>query len=214
MRRCSSSQRAFTLIELLVVIAIIGILAAILFPVFGRARENSRRAACQSNLKQLGLAVIQYTQDFDERFPLGLVVDDTGNHQTALDLVQPYLKSTQVATCPSDNPDHPGLDMGLPGALPVSYTVNDKICNTDALFGGAPPATLAEIQQSAKMPLLWDAYVGGIDNSHGYPQPDIQVAKRHFEGANVLFVDSHVKWMKQKPELSDDEVHWNANPRQ
>ena len=215
MRSCFlSSRRAFTLIELLVVIAIIGILASILFPVFGRARENSRRAACQSNLKQLGLAFVQYTQDYDERFPLGLVVDNTGNHQTALDLVQPYLKSTRIALCPSDNADNPGLNLGLPGALAVSYTANDKICSTDALFGGQPPATIAEIIQTTKMPLLWDGYVNGVDESQGFPQPDIQAAKRHFEGANVVFVDGHVKWMKEKPELSDDAVHWNANPKQ
>lgn len=63
-------RRGFTLIELLVVIAIIALLAAILFPVFARARENARRASCQSNLKQIGLSVVQYTQDYDETFPL------------------------------------------------------------------------------------------------------------------------------------------------
>src|SRR3546814_2657816 len=63
-------QKGFTLIELLVVIAIISILAAILFPVFARARENARRTSCQSNMKQLGLAFMQYTQDYDEWLPL------------------------------------------------------------------------------------------------------------------------------------------------
>jgi prepilin-type N-terminal cleavage/methylation domain-containing protein len=65
----SVGKKAFTLIELLVVIAIIAILAAILFPVFGRARENARRSACISNLKQIGLAATQYTQDYDGNFP-------------------------------------------------------------------------------------------------------------------------------------------------
>src|SRR4028118_675254 len=64
-----AAHRGFTLIELLVVIAIIAILAAILFPVFSRARENARRASCMSNLKQIGLGVMQYVQDYDERYP-------------------------------------------------------------------------------------------------------------------------------------------------
>lgn len=70
--RVGSRSRAFTLIELLVVISIIAILAAILFPVFARARENARRASCMSNLKQIGLGFMQYTQDYDEKFPLAL----------------------------------------------------------------------------------------------------------------------------------------------
>ena len=126
MKNVQSSRRrnrfqAFTLIELLVVIAIIAILAAILFPVFARARENARRSSCTSNLKQIGLGMIQYTQDYDEHFPLS-VVALTGSQDNPpadvpvgwADAIQPYLKSTQIYQCPSEptpptnNPASPG----------------------------------------------------------------------------------------------------------
>jgi len=101
----------FTLIELLVVIAIIAILAAILFPVFARARENARRSSCQSNLKQIGVAMMQYIEDYDNV----MVADwygDLPNEETYpinaaiprykwLDAIEPYTKSEQLFTCPS-----------------------------------------------------------------------------------------------------------------
>ncbi len=113
----SSQQRrlGFTLIELLVVIAIIAILAAILFPVFARARENARRASCSSNLKQLGLGLLQYVQDYDEQmvnayYPYAAGGNDGFSNGAAnpprykwMDAVQPYIKSTQLFTCPSDS---------------------------------------------------------------------------------------------------------------
>ncbi len=102
----TSQKKAFTLIELLVVIAIIAILAAILFPVFARARENARRSSCQSNLKQIGLGVFQYIQDYDEKFPLA-VTGSTSVTSTPpvgwADSIQPYLKSTQIFQCPSES---------------------------------------------------------------------------------------------------------------
>src|SRR5688500_17276072 len=99
-----SQRRGFTLIELLVVIAIIAILAAILFPVFARARENARRASCQSNLKQVGLGIMQYTQDYDEKFPQSPwnnIASDTRRSHWG-QVIQPYVKSTQLFVCPSN----------------------------------------------------------------------------------------------------------------
>ena len=102
-------KRGFTLIQLPVVIAIIAILAAILFPVFARARENARRSSCQSNLKQIGLGIVQYVQDSDERMPY---TDSAGGYSNStlasggtlykwMDSIFPYVKSEQLFDCPS-----------------------------------------------------------------------------------------------------------------
>jgi len=110
MNNTKRNSQGFTLIELLVVIAIIGILAAILFPVFARARENARRSSCLSNLKQIGLAMMQYTQDYDERMvsyslaysyktPSGA----TGSSAQWTWMLQPYVKNVQVFNCPSES---------------------------------------------------------------------------------------------------------------
>src|SRR5687767_5398880 len=102
--------KGFTLIELLVVIAIIAILAAILFPVFAKARENARRASCQSGMKQIGLGFMQYIQDNDETFPLRDVnaAPTVNGPYGWADAIQPYIKSTALYQCSSDG--------GTPGA--------------------------------------------------------------------------------------------------
>lgn len=95
---------AFTLIELLIVIAIIAILAAILFPVFARARENARRASCQSNLRQIGLGILQYVQDYDEVLPsaaYGNSDNNVGSYYRWQDAIYSYVKSQQIFNCPS-----------------------------------------------------------------------------------------------------------------
>ncbi len=109
-------HRGFTLIELLVVIAIIAILAAILFPVFARAREKARQTSCLSNQKQLGLAVTMYTQDYDERFPPSYVMLGSSERRVSgfYDCVGPYTKNEQMYACPSGSFNYTYARTGLP----------------------------------------------------------------------------------------------------
>ncbi len=119
--RCLVSPAGFTLIELLVVIAIIGILAAILFPVFGRARENARRTSCLSNLKQIGLGLLQYTQDYDEQNTRSWYGSSRASNATTsykwMDAIYPYVKSEQVFNCPSHS-------------LPITISPSTSVFNT------------------------------------------------------------------------------------
>jgi prepilin-type N-terminal cleavage/methylation domain-containing protein/prepilin-type processing-associated H-X9-DG protein len=155
----------FTLIELLVVIAIIALLAAILFPVFARSRENARRSSCQSNVKQLLLAVAQYQQDFDERYPSYMMV---GTNGTGLggwsQFIQPYVKSNQVFTCPSD-PDKTSTPASLSNAgygpvFPTSYGMNSQF-TTGAWYG----ILMSQVAQPATTVLLSD----GVSELGGNP---------------------------------------------
>lgn len=114
------ARKGFTLIELLVVIAIIAILAAILFPVFAKAREKARQASCQSNLKQLGLAFIQYVQDYDEKYPSG----NDAQGQGWSSQIYTYTKSTGVYKCPDD----PTASTTAP-VYAITYAVNKNLTN-------------------------------------------------------------------------------------
>jgi prepilin-type N-terminal cleavage/methylation domain-containing protein/prepilin-type processing-associated H-X9-DG protein len=210
-----TNKFGFTLIELLVVIAIIAILAAILFPVFGRARENARRSSCQSNLKQIGLGVMQYTQDYDEHYPMryyGGAPVAVQNANSWRRQIFPYVKSAQLFSCPSNtyNTDRAEdsiaktmVDAGLPAGSPVfyrSYGINGA--NT---FGGTPPsewgwaASLSEIPMTSECILVAEhsqarPFTGDItDLEWGDPAWSF---KGHLGTSNFLFCDGHVKSMK------------------
>ncbi len=121
-------RKGFTLIELLVVIAIIAILAAILFPAFAKARESARRASCSSNMKQMGLAILQYAQEYDEHYPMryqGPKDHEHGWNQT----VQPYLKSVDLFRCPSNPKSGESLSLAIDEypMIPRSYEGNERI---------------------------------------------------------------------------------------
>jgi prepilin-type N-terminal cleavage/methylation domain-containing protein/prepilin-type processing-associated H-X9-DG protein len=133
----------FTLIELLVVIAIIAILAAILFPVFGRARENARRSSCQSNLKQMGLGIMQYTQDYDEKMPPLWTGSTFPGSWRWMDGIQPYVKNDQIFNCPSDTDQD-----------------NKYVVNLGTVAGTAPPDKFGSYAGS-------NAYWGNLNDAWG-----------------------------------------------
>ncbi len=160
-------RKGFTLIELLVVIAIIAILAAILFPVFGRARENARRTSCLSNLKQLGLGTLQYAQDYDERVVPYRVGGGNNPGQSWPDMIYPYVKSEQLFTCPSARgdaashnyrfPRPPATDAWGSYGCAASSAGGTTMCNDDS-----NPPLLAQIEApSTTFWLLERAIQGG-----------------------------------------------------
>ena len=190
------SQKGFTLIELLVVIAIIAILAAILFPAFARARENARRASCQSNLKQIALGVKQYVQDYDEKFPPRYAgTTATPSYMGWAVLIQPYTKSEQLFQCPSDS-IAPGTFSTLTSQ--GTSTAIDYIYNYSLGESASGQGTVSEaaINYSSNTVMNGD-WPADFDRAANFDNATNNTAKaRHLEGANYSFVDGHVKWYR------------------
>ena len=183
--------KGFTLIELLVVIAIIAILASILFPVFARARENARRASCQSNEKQLALAIMMYVQDYDETFPMHYGYIQGGTTYSWPVTLQPYAKSTQVFFCPSDTVHNSGSAINTSN---VSYGFNYAYLTATKLATVNYPSETLLLGDTGKNPTGYVIYWVG---------PNYLPSDEHLDGCNFAFVDGHVKWLKSAPVIAN-----------
>ncbi len=223
---CLSPQprsRGFTLIELLVVIAIIALLAAILFPVFAKAREKARQITCASNEKQLGLAILQYVQDYDETLPERQVGNggqgEDGDWEVT---VYPYVKSLQVFSCPSNpsnqrdslanNANDTPLNPADPFPFPSSYAVNrgpdqpfhdwNETPSTTTLAQLTAPASTIGVVESVYH--YTDFIVTNVGTFNG------GLFAGHTGFSNYLFMDGHVKAMKPLSTLDTGDGGSNA----
>jgi prepilin-type N-terminal cleavage/methylation domain-containing protein/prepilin-type processing-associated H-X9-DG protein len=219
-----NSQRGFTLIELLVVIAIIAILAAILFPVFAKAREKARQASCSSNEKQLGLAFLQYIQDNDETFPNS----NNGGSSNILgwgDAIFPYVKSTGVYHCPDGGPTSDNFANTSPPF--TTYQMNAMVGSQSGETPDDGGQTAAALQQPTSTILITDD--GGYsavcaepwNDGAGFDGPQCSglivpqygthncghttidwspggngAMQRHTGGGNIAYTDGHVKYTR------------------
>ena len=219
-RMPESPGRAFTLIELLVVVAIISLLAAILFPVFARARESARRASCMSNLRQLGMGMVMYVQDNDEIYPPRSIdvwggtpslnngcTDLPGcyfktwggsnyNHYFAWqDSIFPYVKELNAYNCPSQSSTTYG-----------GYGYSSAVNGYRADWYHSPahpriPAHIASFTHPSSTVVLMDCAEGGCSfanptDNYKERTPTDKRFLPHFEGATFTFADGHVKWYK------------------
>jgi prepilin-type N-terminal cleavage/methylation domain-containing protein len=219
-----SLKRGFTLIELLVVIAIIAILAAILFPVFAKARDRAQTTACMNNMKQIGTAVQMYLGDSDGKYPMNRLPRTPGapkpwdgspyNWHTEL---TPYVKSTDVGKCPT-NP----LSKLFPkvaeesGNYPISYSYNGSMFHENSRPGGAPTTimdvkdpsgTLLVVESRGQWPDLgvWGLWEAGSGQPYrAYLNPKLGAYQIHDKRMNGVFADTHAKSVSMKQTLDED----------
>jgi len=208
-------MHGFTLIELLVVIAIIAILAAILFPVFAKAREKARQASCLSNMKQILLGSLMYAQDYDER--LHPLASGSGtNFIGYVLLLDPYIKNRNIWTCPSANKEPWAFNCAGCGTRP-NLIVSWYGLNHNARSYPAQNIliSLANISQPANK--IWYAEINrlcaiawcNLDDKYGA----LVVSDIHNDGSNVGFFDGHAKWMKKSTFTGSPEAQvWWLSP--
>lgn len=196
----------FTLIELLVVIAILAILAAILFPVFARAREKARQSVCQSNLRQLGKGIMMYIEDWDNSFPLWGDFDRTS---WPVQLYR-YTRTYEVARCPNDDEFFHKTAQGK-----TSYLVNCEMtqgCEQRLIDLGVVASTYSEVVEPSSTIYVIEASKNAAEDHYHPHDPSrflIECAKtRHSGGSNFLYADWHVKWGRFEQTLEPINLHW------
>jgi prepilin-type N-terminal cleavage/methylation domain-containing protein/prepilin-type processing-associated H-X9-DG protein len=209
-------RKGFTLIELLVVIAIIAILAAILFPVFARAREKARQTSCLSNVKQVMLGVTMYNSDYDETCIMRYYdVEDNGSWVDRIEwyeAIMPYVKNQQVFTCPSN----PRRDDTW-----LTYGMNcEREIRSYSYHGGGNTLLLADIEAPAEVILLAETPDGGSSHrtcppyhtgTHCRPITMNDGDSLHNGGANYGFFDGHAKWYRIDQTLAPSNL-WSLDP--
>lgn len=204
-------KHGFTLIELLVVIAIIAILAAILFPVFAKARAKAQQVSCLSNIKQLSLAAIMYAEDYGGVLPKARFFDDDEGYWFAM--IYPYVKNSQIYVCPTLGKNHSGWTT-INTALDMEW---EKVCygwnigTSDAPgkqytngmghdeYSGKPPRDIVAVPRPSETILLGDiSYYGSNFAYLLYKVGDpTMLPAVHTEGGNYAFVDGHCKWLSR-----------------
>lgn len=239
----SPLRRGFTLIELLVVIAIIAILAAILFPVFAKAREQARKTACLSNMKQIGLAMFMYAQDYDEVLSERYGGTDPSEYETFNGVgyqktwksnFVPYIKSTAVYRCPSNdaakhgtlisnNTLTPGTAIESP-EYPAGYTMwlpdfLQNLPSAIATHGGSYPQPLSGLQYPSQELIILETHYGWPDtgpylsycepsgpacDSNSFPGASSWGSGHSKKSCNVIYMDSHAKYKSQRATFVDD----------
>jgi prepilin-type N-terminal cleavage/methylation domain-containing protein/prepilin-type processing-associated H-X9-DG protein len=226
----SRKSNAFTLIELLVVIAIIAILAAILFPVFARARERARQTACLSNMKQIGTSLMMYTQDFDEMYPMryggGCPSDCNaeGRQRTWKDMLNTYIKSKDVFRCPSNSVSEVTDTLNVFPAGYAMYLPNGPVEIFNKVPGWAYPQHVAGVSAPANSLIIFETSYRYPDlgPNWAYTEPSIPSSalpaapSSWYSGhskkwGNMIYMDGHAKYqglLKTFDETEDGLNQW------